>query len=87
MISEEDITLQKYSNYHSAWLLLWLSWVVLPPWLSVNYDFLARVLSDPSLNEGLVGLGLISIYGLALAVIWNRMIESESALKSKCVCS
>jgi hypothetical protein len=94
MITEEDIALQKFSNYHSAYLLLLLSLVAIPPWLSINYDMILKTLSNPAglsqVQILIIVLGaifLIGIYALALALVWNRCIETEAALKSKCGCS
>jgi apolipoprotein N-acyltransferase len=87
MVSEEDITLQKYSNYHSAYLLLLLSWVAIPPWLSINYDQMVAMLSSLIIMKVIGIVLLISLFTLSLTVLWNRCIETESALKSKCKCS
>jgi len=88
MISEDDIALQKFSNYHSAFLLLLLSWVIIPPWLSINYSTISSLLSNPPSQTVIIGaILLIGLYTLSLVVIWNRCIETESALRSRCGCT
>jgi len=88
MITEDDIALQKFSNYHCAFLLLLLSWVIIPPWLSINYETVSSLLSNPPSQTIEIGIILlIGLYTLSLVVIWNRCIETESALKSRCGCT
>ncbi|MCK9593540.1 MAG: hypothetical protein M0Q91_16175 [Methanoregula sp.] len=94
MVTEEDISLQKFSNYHSAYLLLLLSWVAIPPWLSINYESVSSLFSNSTKFTALqiqtIVIGvilLLAVYSLALTLVWNRCLETESALRSKCGCA
>jgi hypothetical protein len=85
MVIVDDISLQKFSNYHNAYLLLLISWVVVPPWLSINYNSLNNQFGNITPTFVVVLIILIGLYSLALSLAWNRYSESETALKAKCI--
>jgi hypothetical protein len=66
MVIVDDISLQKFSNYHNAYLLLLISWVVVPPWLSINYNSLNNQFGNITPTFVVVLIILIGLYSLAL---------------------
>jgi hypothetical protein len=74
-----QIIYAKFQTYHrNLWILI-ISWVLAPPFLTINYKELETIFSQGSIPLWFFGIiiSIIALYAIILGFLLNKCIEAE----------